>query len=74
MADKNNPYYKPMCGLWHAHVAESKYNDNGKCECIGCFGTHCHNCGKYRELTEKICDITEKTVCQLCQAYQQNTK
>lgn len=70
----NNYTKKQMCGLWHAHVVPSEHNDNGKCECIGCFGTHCHGCAKYRALSEKICGMFEKTVCQLCREHQEKTR
>ncbi len=64
--DKNGKEMKKMCGLWHAHVTLSEYNDFGKCKCIECFGMSCHNCGTYKELTSQIMDIFEKTKCNKC--------
>lgn len=76
MPDKNNSYYKPMCGLWHANVAVSEHNDNGECPCLKCFGTYCHDCSQYAQLQDANAslDIFEKTKCQLCQAYVGKTK
>lgn len=65
---------KVMCGLWHVHIDKSTHNDNGRCECIGCFGTHCHNCKKYHALQEQMLGIFEKSVCQLCREYREKTK
>ena len=64
---------KVMCGLWHANVHVSKHNDNGKCPCISCFGTHCHTCetyNKYQDEIINIIDAYEETRCQLCQMYE----
>ncbi|MDE6571547.1 MAG: hypothetical protein K2L95_05035 [Alphaproteobacteria bacterium] len=63
-----------LCGLWHAHVVNSTHNDNGKCDCIGCPGGHCHTCSQYRALVDRVQDIFAKTVCQLCQEHQPKTK
>lgn len=70
------PNTKLMCGLWHANVATSPHNENGACECLSCFGTHCHGCEQYARLQEANAaqDIFEKTRCQLCQAYEAKTK
>ena len=57
---------KKMCGLWHAHVYISEYNDFGKCGCIDCFGMSCHNCKTYKELNSQITEIFEKTKCDRC--------
>lgn len=57
---------KKMCGLWHAHVSISEYNDFGKCRCIDCFGMSCHNCKTYKELNSQITEIFEKTKCDRC--------
>lgn len=57
---------KKMCGLWHAHVCISEYNDFGKCNCIDCFGMHCQDCKTYFKLRSKIDDVIEKTICDKC--------
>lgn len=69
-------YNKPMCGLWHANVTVSEHNNNGKCECLNCGGTHCHDCSQYARLQEAniALSILEKTRCELCQACQEKTK
>ena len=61
-----------MCGLWHAHVDVSEHNDNGECECLECFGGHCHTCQRYVDLVEELIAATNETRCFLCQ--QQKTK
>ena len=58
-----------MCGLWHAHVEISQYNNNGECNCLECFGGHCHNCKTYNELIEEMICAIEQTRCQKCQGY-----
>lgn len=71
-----NKMNKVMCGLWHAHVEKSEYNDNGACPCTDCFGTHCHKCSEYWKLQDAnmALDIFEKTKCQLCMAHMERGK
>ncbi len=66
MAYDNKNDEKKFCGLWHAHVSVSEYNDFGKCACIDCFGTHCKDCRQYLKLQSEIDDIIEKTRCDKC--------
>ncbi len=71
MSRKNNISFeeKKMCGLWHAHVALSEYNDFGKCDCLDCFGGGCHNCRTYLRLSREVLEInelSEKTRCDKC--------
>ena len=76
MEKKWEPLNKPMCGLWHANVAVSEHNDNGACECLNCFGTHCHDCATFEKLADERAglDLLQKTRCQLCQAYEYKTR
>lgn len=55
-----------FCGLWHAHVKLSVHNDFGKCECLGCFGSHCHSCKTYARMQSLIMYTFEKTKCDKC--------
>lgn len=61
---------KPMCGLWHANVVVSPYNDNGECPCLECFGMHCRDCNVYQAKVAEIADIVRPTNCQKCQRYE----
>ena len=44
---------KKFCGFQGAHVIISEYNNNGKCDCLGCPGLACQTCKKYKELREE---------------------
>ncbi len=64
--NQNKQEIHKLCGLWHAHVILSEYNDFGKCNCIECFGMNCHNCKTYINLQSQITGIFEKTKCDKC--------